>query len=169
MWYYVQSLYIWFDFAFERNLIEPTISQCVNAFNNVLVTLYQNTCQASHPYVCLVVSQHLSRWPIIALTNRCIRLPTYLPNLRHLFVHPPIHASIDSAFCLRQQSAAFQSLLEYQKVLLIMPVDYIINNIDNGNLCDMELVDLRKAFDNPNGPESKIRLCALWPTSTNHL
>ena len=31
--------------------------------------------------------------------------------------------------------------------MLIKLTDYILNNIDNGNLCGMVLVDLRKAFD----------------------
>ena len=33
------------------------------------------------------------------------------------------------------------------ETLLIKVTDYILNNIDHGNLCGMVLVDLRKAFD----------------------
>ena len=52
--------------------------------------------------------------------------------------------------------ADYQLLLEEQsgfrqnrscETLLIKLTDYILNNIDNGNLCGMVLVDLRKAFD----------------------
>ena len=52
--------------------------------------------------------------------------------------------------------ADYQLLLEEQsgfrqnrscETMLIKLTDYILNNIDNGNLCGMVLVDLRKAFD----------------------
>ena len=51
----------------------------------------------------------------------------------------------DNQLLLEEQSGFRQN--RSCEALLIKLTDYILYNIDNGNLCGMELVDLRKAFD----------------------